>query len=51
MNSTEAATAAQLSIPFIFQMCLLKTAVCITVGVWLCYLQLQMIEKKYDAIT
>jgi len=40
MNLTEAATAAQRSIPFTFQMCLLKTVACITVAVWLCYLQL-----------
>jgi hypothetical protein len=51
MNVTEGAAAAQLSIPFIFQMCSLKTVVCITVALWLCYLQLQMIEKEYDAIT
>jgi len=45
MSLSEAATAAQLSIPFIFQMCSLKTVVCITVAMWLCYLQLKMVDK------
>jgi len=51
MNLTEAATAAQLSVPFVFQMFSLKTFVYITLAVWLCYLQLQMIEIEYDTIT
>jgi len=45
MNLSEATTAAQLSIRFIVQMCSLKTVVCVTMAVWLCYLQLKMVEK------
>jgi hypothetical protein len=49
MNLTEAETAFHTCV--IIEMCSLKTVLCITVAEYLHYLQLQMKEREYDAIT